>query len=292
MEDSKNSESGLQGVVPSLSLSDEAFSLFADLIYETSGIKLNVMKKGLLTSRLLKRLRKLDCKDFYDYYQRVKDNRDELIEMLNCISTHTTKFFRENYHFEYLKTRVIPEFIKDRPAGTIRIWSAGCSTGEEPYSIAITVNEALRTIHAESKGIIDIKILATDISTNVLETAEAGIYEYEQLPDEMPPDMAGRYFLRGVKEYEGKIRVKNFIRDMIRFRRLNLKDGIYPFQRKFDIIFCRNVMIYFDEDMKRHVLSMFYRHLSDNGYLFLGHSETMLGSNGFKPVFITTYKKQ
>jgi chemotaxis protein methyltransferase CheR len=129
------------------------------------------------------------------------------------------------------------------------------------------------------------------MSTKALETARTGIYEYDELPDDIPPHLVRRYFLRGVGEQVGMIKVKDFVRDMIRFRRLNLKKEAYPFSRKFDVIFCRNVMIYFDEHMKRHVLSMFHRHLSDNGYLFLGHSENMIGNKGFKPVYITVYKK-
>jgi len=273
-------------IEPESSLSDEVFGLFQNLIYTTAGIRLGSQKKGLLSSRLLRRLKKLDIDSLYEYYRRVKDDSDELVEMLNCISTNTTHFFRENHHFEYLKNKIMPELLTIKSSGkTIRIWSARCSTGEEPYSIAITLCEAL----GDMRG-WDIKVLATDISTKVLGAAQSGIYEYEAVSD-MPEDIVRRYFLRGAGENIGKIKVRDFLKDMIRFRRLNLKDGAYPFKRKFDVIFCRNVMIYFDEDMKQHVLSMFHRHLSDSGHLFLGHSETMLGSNGFKPVFITVYKK-
>ncbi len=267
-------------------LSDEIFGLFQNLIYKTAGIRLSSQKKGLLSSRLLRRLKKLGIDSLHEYYRMVEDDSDELVEMLNCISTNTTHFFRENHHFEYLKNKTMPELLRIKSSEkTIRIWSAGCSTGEEPYSIAITLCEAL----GDMRG-WDIKVLATDISTKVLDAAWSGIYEYEAVSD-MPEDIVRRYFLRGTGENIGKVKVRDFLKDMIRFRRLNLKEGAYPFKRKFDVIFCRNVMIYFDEGMKQHVLSMFHRHLSDSGYLFLGHSETMLGSNGFKPVFITVYKK-
>jgi chemotaxis protein methyltransferase CheR len=273
-------------IEPDSSMSDEIFGLFQNLIYTTAGIRLSSQKKGLLSSRLLRRLKKLGIDSLHEYYRRVKDDNDELVEMLNCISTNTTHFFREAHHFEYLKNKIMPELLKTRSSEkALRIWSAGCSTGEEPYSIAITVCEALGDMHGW-----DIKILATDISTKVLDAAQRGIYEYEAVSD-MSEDIVHRYFLKGTGENIGKIKVKDFLKDMIRFRRLNLKDGTYPFKRKVDVIFCRNVMIYFDEDMKQHVLSMFHRHLSDSGYLFLGHSETMLGSSGFKPVFITVYKK-
>jgi len=298
-----------------LDVSDEVFSLFSELIYKTSGIKLTFVKKGLLISRLLRRIKLLDIKSFHEYYQRVNNDNEELVEMLNCISTHTTMFFRENYHFEYLKNNVIPELRKNKQEKTLRIWSAGCSTGEEPYSIAISVLEALRQSqgmtykrHTVYNGLYEgqrgvgcstparsqdwnIKILATDISTNVLDVAQAGIYEHEQLPYDFPEKSVGRYFLKGIKENEGKLQVKDFLKETVRFRRLNLKDTDYPFKKEFDAIFCRNVMIYFDEDMRRHLLSMFYHFLSDGGHIFLGHSETMIGKEKFKPVYITVYKK-
>lgn len=272
-------------------ISDEVFLLFSDLIYKTSGIKLSYAKKGLLISRLLRRLKLLRVKDFYDYYHIVKDNNEELIEMLNCISTHTTMFFRENYHFEYFRNFILPDLLARKQENCIRIWSAGCSTGEEPYSLAITVCEALRNLTNPSFSSPDIKILATDISTKVLENAEVGIYGYEQLPEDMSPDNIKRYFLKGKGEHEGKIMVKDFVKGLLWFKRFNLKNETYPFRRGFDAIFCRNVMIYFDEDMKRHVLSLFHHHLSDGGYLFLGHSETIIGKDKFRPVYITVYNK-
>lgn len=288
-----------------LEISDDLFSLFSELIYATSGIKLGAQKKGLLISRLAKRLQTLGTLNYYDYFQRVKSDNDELVEMLNCVSTHTTKFFRENYHFEYFSNNVIPELLRSKSEEkTIRIWSAGCSTGEEAYSIAIALHEALSASHPHSSSNSqflnhstafspdwDVKILATDISTKVLDVAMEGVYESEQLPDDMPQDKIARYFLKGVDENGGKIKVKDFIRDGIIFRRLNLKEMTLPFRKTFDVIFCRNVMIYFDESMKRHVLSMFFRHLAGNGHLFLGHSEAMIGNERFKPVYITVYKK-
>ncbi|HAM53279.1 MAG TPA: hypothetical protein DCP92_22230 [Nitrospiraceae bacterium] len=274
-----------------LEISDEVFSLLSGLIYETSGIKLTLVKKGLLIARLFKRLKVLGVKGFSEYYQRVKNDAEELVEMLNCISTNTTLFFRETYHFEYLKEIVIPDFLKKKKEKCIRIWSAGCSTGEEPYSIAVAANEVLKRSIPAPCAHWELKILATDISTTALKTAHTGIYERNQLPDDLPADLAGRYFLRGIKENVGKIKLKDFVKESVSFRKMNLKDPTYPFQRTFDAIFCRNVMIYFDEDMKNHVLAMFYRHLRDDGFLFLGHSETMIGKEMFKPVYITVYKK-
>jgi len=271
-------------------ISDEVFFLFSELIYRTSGIKLTLVKKGLLIARLLRRLRSLGIKGFYDYYHRVKSDAVELVEMLNCISTHTTTFFRENHHFEYLRNIVIPELLKKKRERRLRIWSAGCSTGEEPYSIAVALLETLR-LHTFQPESWDIRILATDISTKVLETAETGVYDEEQLPEDLAADLAKRYFSRGTGEYTGRIRVKKPVRDLVVFRRLNLRDGQPPFRRNFDAVFCRNVMIYFDEGMKRHVLSLFHRTLLPAGHLFLGHSETIIGKEEFKPVYITVYRK-
>lgn len=272
------------------SVSDELFKLFADLIYKTAGIKLSVTKKSLLVSRLMKRLRLMGLNSFTEYYHRVKEDEEEMVEMLNCISTNTTKFFREGHHFEYLEKNILPELFKNKQEKTIRIWSAGCSTGEEPYTIAITACEALNKERGGRQD-INIKILATDISTKVLLSAERGVYEQEQLPENMQID-EGRYFLKGTRGNEGKLRVKDFVKERISFRRLNFKDTAYPFKKEFDVIFCRNVMIYFDEEMKRHVFERFYRHLSAGGYLFLGHSETMLMQDKFKPVHVTVYKKR
>lgn len=283
-------------------LSDEVFSLFSDIIYRKAGIRLSSQKKILLSSRLAKRIRALGINGFYNYFQRLKNDEEELIEMLNCISTNTTHFFRENHHFEYFKNTIIPELLKNRPSGTaVRIWSAGCSTGEEPYSIAIAVLEALGQKAAGSAGPLpptagcnglDIKILATDISTKVLETAMAGVYDHELLSGGLDAQVLSRYFLKGSGSNAGKVRVKDAVRDMISFRRLNLKDSVYPFKRRLDVIFCRNVMIYFDQQMKQHVIDKFHDHLQDDGHLFLGHSETMHSAEKFASVHITVYRKR
>lgn len=275
-----------------LELNDEVFSLFSDMVYKTAGIKIGHQKKSLLTSRLAKRLKITGADSFPSYYKIVKTSEDELIEMLNCISTHTTNFFRENHHFEYLKNRIIPELLKNRASEkAIRLWSAGCSTGEEPYSIAISIHQAFLNNGIKPEK-WDIKILATDISTSVLETAQNGIYEFGEIPQDMPPDIIARYFLKGARENANKIKVKDFLKRMIVFRRLNFKDASYPFNRRFDVIFCRNVMIYFDAAMKKHIMTRFYNHLSEDGYLIFGHAETMLNSDMFSPVHITVYKKK
>ncbi|TAN42523.1 MAG: methyltransferase domain-containing protein [Nitrospirae bacterium] len=273
-----------------LEISDELFSRFTGLIYSVAGIRLGPGKKILVTSRLMRRVKALELEGLTEYFHRVKEDEQELVEMLNCISTNTTNFFRENHHFEFLKGRVIPELLQSRKDERgIRIWSAGCSTGEEPYSIALTVCETLQGLRPH--GFWDTKILATDISTKVLNAAAAGIYLLEQFPETVGEALLKKYFLKGNNGSSDSIRVKDNVKNLIRFRKLNLKEKTYPFKKTFDVIFCRNVMIYFDDDMKRHVLSMYHKHLADDGYLFLGHSESMVGQEKFRPVHITTYKK-
>ncbi|BCS52679.1 protein-glutamate O-methyltransferase CheR [Geobacter sp. SVR] len=278
-------------------MTDELFQLFAKFIYDFAGIRLSDQKKTLMVSRFQKRLRALGLSSYQEYYKRVKADEDETIIMLNCISTNTTKFFRENHHFEYLRDTLIPRLVESRcQQREIRIWSAGCSTGEEPYSIAVSVSEALRERfpNADPDDPFcgwDVKILASDISTNVLASAQRGIYSMEQLPDRLAPDFLRRHFLKGTEALTGAFAVKDFLKQVVRFRRLNLKDATYPFTKKFDLIFCRNVMIYFDDPMKNHVLNMFHRNLSDDGHLFLGHSETMFNNALFKPVGITVYRR-
>lgn len=270
---------------PDFGLSDEVFALFSDLIYRASGIRLTIQKKNLLISRLLKRLRALDVDSFYDYYQIVKNDHSEFIQMLNCIATNTTRFFREEYHFKFFQEICIPELLNKR---FINIWSAGCSTGEEPYSIAISVMDALSNYKGSKP---EVMILGTDISTSAIDFAKRGIYEEDQMPDNIPESLLKKYFLKGVGEYSGKIMVKEPLKRLIHFERLNLKDRIYPVRKDFDIIFCRNVMIYFSPEMKEHVISQFYDHLVYGGYLFLGHSEAMLNRKRFIPVYISVYKK-
>lgn len=278
-------------------ISDELFQLFARFIYDFAGIHLSEQKKTLLASRFQKRLRLLGLESYHEYYKLIKEDEDERIMMLNCITTNTTKFFRENHHFEYLRDRLIPSFLEKRAnEREIRIWSAGCSTGEEPYSIAITIHELFRTLYPDAEPDdlfcgFNIKILATDISTNVLATAQRGLYQREQLPEGLGDDFLRRYFLKGNGKFQGMVMVKEFLKGLISFRRLNLKDAGYPFRKQFDLIFCRNVMIYFDNVMKEHVLARFHRHLNRDGFLFLGHSETMFNNNIFKPVGITVYSR-
>jgi chemotaxis protein methyltransferase CheR len=270
-----------------LELSDTDFYKFKELIFRESGIKLNEMKKALVQARLSKRARKLGLGSYSHYYRHLIDNYEtEKTEFINAITTNKTEFFRENKHFEYLREVFLPSLEK-QGLESLRIWSAGCSTGEEPYSIAITVNEYFR----KSK-MPDVKILATDIDTQVLETGERGIYKKE-LIENIDDDIVRRYFLKGRGENANFFRVKENLKKIIYFRKLNLQNDIFPMKKRFHIIFCRNVIIYFDKETQKKLFLKFYRYLEDYGKLFIGHSENITSlDSGFRPEGSTIYSKE
>jgi chemotaxis protein methyltransferase CheR len=268
-------------------LDETSFKRFRDIIYEESGIKLNESKRALMQSRLMKRLRELGMDGYRDYYGYLMDNyRDEIVNLINAITTNKTDFFRESKHFDYMTGELLPEFVKSGK-NELKIWSAGCSTGEEPYSIAITAHRFF-----ENRKAPEIRILATDIDTQVLNRGRAGIYKAEDILEVVDMTTAKRYFQKGTAENEGFLRVKDFIRRMVFFRRLNLLDASFPMKGKFDIIFCRNVIIYFDRESQKRLFANFHRHLADDGYLFVGHSETLTGiTDRFVFIRNTIYKK-
>lgn len=276
----------------SIEITDKEFELFRSLIYDKSGINLNPTKKGLLHTRLLKRLSLHNCATFAEYYYYIQndDSGEELIAMLNAVSTNLTKFFREENHFLFLQNTVLPEITQGRRKSgqrRLRVWCAGCSSGEEPYSIGITLLQ-----HIESPLLWDIKILATDISTDILEKAAEGIYEKEKV-SELPHDLLSAFFIRGSSQYSGYYKVKSALQNIISFRRLNLIDEKYPFRGKFDFIFCRNVMIYFDKRTQERIVNRYYNCLEDGGYLFIGHSESLNGvKSPFTYVMPAVYRKE
>ena len=254
-------------------LSDRTFKELVRIIYRECGIKLTERKKALVQSRLLKRLRKSEFNTYEEYFVYLKRNYNkEITNLINCITTNKTDFFREEHHFDFLIDSILPELLEENPE-EIRIWSAGCSTGEEPYTIAITLLEYFKN---KTKK-INLKILATDIDTNVLKTAQKGIYKHDVVQD-INIEILKKYFLRGKDKNEGYLMVKKKVKDLITFRKLNLLDDIFPMKKKFDIIFCRNVIIYFDKETQISLLHKFHSHLTFDGYLFLGHSESIFGS--------------
>lgn len=268
-------------------LDDNSFRRFRDIIHEESGIKLNESKRALVQARLMKRLRELEMDTYRDYYDYLMDNyRDEIVNLINVITTNKTDFFREPRHFEYMSGEALPEFVRSDKRG-LKIWSAGCSTGEEPYSIAITAHR----FFADKKP-LDVRILATDIDTQVLNRGKAGVYKAEDILEVVDLPTAKRYFQKGTGENEGLLRVKDFIRRMVHFRRLNLLDSSFPMKGVFDIIFCRNVIIYFDRESQKRLFENFHRYLAEDGYLFIGHSETLSGiTDRFVFVRNTIYRK-
>lgn len=258
--------------ISSLSISPTEFLLFQKLIWNECGIWLSREKTALLVGRLAVRLRTLGVDSFGKYHEVVVKSDDERACMLDLISTNETHFFRESKHFEFLCQQILPEFSSEsdfQRQRRIRVWSAGCSSGQEPYSLAMVLQQAF----PDGSG-WDITIKATDLSNRVLEIASRGEWPAESA-DEIPRFYLQRFMLRGVRQHAGKIRARSEIRSMIEFFRLNLKAASYPFTQKFDLIFCRNVLIYFDPQTRLEVLGRLLNHLRPGGYLFLGHAESI-----------------
>ncbi len=273
-------------------INDKEFGLFQQLIYDASGIFLTPAKKELLKSRLMKRLRQKSLTSFKAYYEYITQRDttgEELVSMLDCISTNLTEFFREAAHFRFLSEKAIPALLENKRKKhekRIRIWSAGCSTGEEPYSISMIVAERVLPRYEW-----DVKILATDISTRVLKKAMEGIYTKDQLKG-MSPQLVNAYLKKRNIDNKDYYYINDPLKDMVVFRRLNLTDETFPFKGQFDFIFCRNVMIYFDKQTQNGLVSKFYKHLAPDGYLFIGHSESLAGTNNkFRYVQPTVYQK-
>lgn len=240
------------------------------MLYQHSGIKLNDSKKDMVYSRLARRLRATGLKSFQDYLARVEqDQGDEWEAFINSLTTNLTAFFREPHHFPLLKEHVLN--IHKRP---LRLWCSASSTGEEPYTMAMTIVDALGSYK------LPVEIIATDIDTNVLSKAEAGIYPLDRV-EKLPLETLKRFFLKGSGNNAGYVQVRKELRDLISFRQLNLLDARWPINGKFDVIFCRNVMIYFDKDTQYKILERFAPMLETHGLLFAGHSESLHHASDF-----------
>jgi len=272
-------------------LKDREFTRFSNFIYDRVGIKMPAAKKTMLEARLQKRLKALGICTFEEYSKYVFDGgekSDELIHLIDVVTTNKTDFFREPAHFDYLLRFAIPTLVEDREAGykaPLRIWSAGCSTGEEPYTLTMVLSEFMEACPG-----LRVSILATDISTVVLEKAKNAIYAEDRV-DTIPLQMKRKYLLRSRDKNRGLVRVAPQLRSMVQFRRLNFMED-FGIQEQMDIIFCRNVIIYFDKPTQERLLNKFCRQLVPGGYLFLGHSETLSGLNvPLTPVASTVYRK-
>ena len=269
----------------SATLTDKEFEQFQSLIYQQVGITLDAPKKSLLTSRLGKRLRELELPTYQAYFDKVnsKGGEEELIQLVDLISTNKTDFFREPVHFDFLREQVLPQVQETR---FLRIWSSASSSGEEPYTIAMTLSDAIPNLMNW-----DVKILASDISTRVLAKAASGVYDEERVV-QLPQDVVRRHFLRGKGEKAGKLKVRKHLSDMIAFRRVNLMAPAFPIRTPLDVIFCRNVMIYFDRPTQATLMTKFYRYLRPGGFLFIGHSESLQWiEHQFNYVKPTIYQK-
>jgi chemotaxis protein methyltransferase CheR len=247
------------------------FERVRKMIYEHAGIALSDSKQELVYSRLSRRLRALGLRNFREYLDALEGSSDSEWELFtNALTTNLTSFFREPHHFP-----ILAEYLRamkgKRP---INIWCSAASTGEEPYSIAMTVVEAMGSLNP------DVTIIASDLDTNVLEQAKRGVYPEERIA-KMNPDMLRRFFLRGTGSQAGYVRVRPELRDMITFQQINLLHEKWPLRPPFDIIFCRNVMIYFDKQTQLSILKKFVPLMRSDGLLFAGHSESFYHADAY-----------
>ncbi len=264
----------MQELAKPLPVSDPEFRLFQRLVYESAGIFLAPVKRALLSARLSRRIRQLGLASFGEYYDHVLNSGDdERRLLLDCICTNETHFFREPAQFDYLEQVVIPGWLEDpEHPKSVRVWSAACSTGEEPFSIAMLLHHRLTGAGWSAK------IVATDLSTRALERAQNAEWPVDRA-EEIPAPYLRRYMLKGRRSKEGLMKAAPDIRSMVELARLNLNEPPYPISGRFDVIFCRNVLIYFDAASKQRVFDQLIQHLVPGGYLFLGHAESGSGWN-------------
>jgi chemotaxis protein methyltransferase CheR len=257
-----------------LELSEAEFIRISTYVHQNFGIHLKGEKKDLVKSRLSKKVIEHGYDSYREYFDFVlsKEGSDELINMVDALSTNLTYFFRESKHFDFLKEVVLPEIIREHPGEnfSLRVWCAASSSGEEPYTLSMVIKECLETV-----GGCDFKLLATDISTRMLSKAKQGVYKSEAFKD-VPPILHRKYFLRGEGKSQGFYKVKKKLSECITFNYLNLVKP-FPMKGPFDFIFCRNVMIYFDQETQQKVIDRMVLLLRPGGYLFMGMSEGLSG---------------
>ena len=285
-------DAGLAADVPgnedAIAMSDAEFNRIRAVIKELTGINMSEAKRQLVYRRLGARLKATRISTFEGYLAHLKSGDPvELEQFTNAVTTNLTSFFREKHHFDFLAKTIIPELVRKKGNGTrrLRIWSAGCSTGEEPYSIAITLKEALKDLARW-----DAKVLCTDLDSDVLNTCRAGIYSQQRV-EKIPEGQLRRWFKSSRKPGEDIVTVNPRLQDLLTFKQLNLMHD-WPMRGRFDVIFCRNVIIYFDKPTQRVLIDRYAEIIEDGGYLILGHSESLFNvSDRFKLLGNTIYRK-
>ena len=275
----KNSNSNINNLnaIFKEKISTDDFNRLSDFIYKKYGIQMPKRKKIMLQSRLQKRLRELNISNFKEYCNYVfshEGKENEVIHMIDVVSTNKTDFFRESKHFDYLQSMILPEYVNPKTINRkIKVWSAGCSSGEEPYTIAIIISDFLEKIPG-----LDFSIFATDISSKILKQAIVATYKEERIAD-IPLNLKRKYFLKSKDPENKSVRLIPHIRKKVCFQRLNFMDKSYNVAEYFDIIFCRNVLIYFDRKTQENVIYKLCEKLKTGGYFFLGHSESIMNMN-------------
>ena len=271
-------------------LSPAEFKKIATYIEKNVGIKMPPEKRLMMQSRLSARLKALKMNSYQEYIDYVfsrGSNSDEIIMMIDAMTTNLTEFFREPQHFEYMKQEMLPRYAREG-RNSIKLWSAGCSTGQEPYTLSMVMTDF---INSNGGPLRNYSILASDISTKVLDKASTAIYPRDAIKG-IPIDILRKYFLKGKNPQNPVVRIKPEIRNKVNFMRLNFMDSNYGIKETFQIIFCRNVLIYFDKANQEKVIRQFLNYLEPGGYLFLGHSETIFGMDlPFQTVSPTVFQK-
>lgn len=284
---SDNKPSARKGQIYNIKLTDVQFKKLSSFLQSETGIKLPEVKKIMLQSRLYKRLRALEMENFDDYinYALKKGNEQEIINMIDVVSTNKTDFFREPGHFDFLTNEYIPYLAEKDKSHHFKIWCAASSSGEEPYTLAITCENAKKKFPG-----LNYSILATDISTQMLDHGRKGIYSAEKVA-QLPMSLKKEYFLRSVDQKKPTVKVVPKLQSHIMWSRLNLMDDYYTTKDKYDLVICRNVLIYFERHIQEQVINKLCRHLKPGGIFILGHSESIINMNvPLKQLKPTIYK--